>query len=139
MTVEPQHTTVLKVATMPNGVKDVADLLQSENGPAMYEAMIRNARPATSWMIDHLDTRHDLTQPQGKVDACADIVDVLLGQPPVARAAYVKELSEKLGVPERDLRMQLNESVLERGLYYDRHPQERPVEIPRLEDVLDLS
>ena len=50
----------MRVAQIPRPYKDVDDLLRSEDGDAKYEAMIRGALPAPAWMIDKLDTRHDL-------------------------------------------------------------------------------
>jgi DNA primase len=126
MNEQTQHSVVLKVATMPTGIKDVADLLNSPGGAARYEQMIRDAKPHVSWMIDHLDHRHDLASPVGASDAAADIVDVLLGQPPVARARYVRELAAKLGEDERTIRQTLNDVLRERGEYYRNNPEQKP-------------
>lgn len=124
-----QHEIRVKVAEYPSGFRgDVADLLNLPGGPEMFGAMIRNARPGPSWMIDHLeDVRgHDLTTLEGTVDACEDMIDTLLRQPPIARSAYVRELAQKLEVPEREIRQTLNQVVAERGAYYEQHPEERP-------------
>lgn len=122
----------LKVAEYPAGFQgDVADLLNTPGGSEAFGQMIRNARAGPSWMIGNVGdipgvTEHDLTTLAGQVDACEDMVDVLLRQPPIARSAYVRELAEKLAVPEREIRQTLNEVLAEREEHYQRHPEERP-------------
>ena len=131
----------VKVAEYPEGFQgDVADLLNTPGGPAAFGAMIRNARPGPLWMIDHLeDTRgHDLSSAYGKDRAAADLVDVLLAQPPIARAEYVRALAARLEVDEREVRQTLNEVLRERGEYYRVHPAEQPVAPPSLIDQLEL-
>jgi hypothetical protein len=90
--------------------------------------MVREARDSTVWMIQHLDDvrGHNLADIHGKAAAAVDMVDVLLAQPPVARAEYVRVLAAKLGVGEREVRQTLNEVVRDRGDYYRQHPEERP-------------
>lgn len=119
--------TIIKVATLPKGVKDVDDLLSSDGGDTAYELMIAEAKPAPSWMISNLDQRHDLTTPYGAADACEDMVDVLLRQPPVARARYVRELAAKIGEDERTVRQTLNEAIRDRDAHYREHPEDRPL------------
>jgi DNA primase len=118
----------VKVAELPRGVKDVADLLNTPGGGEAFGAMIRNARDGPLWMIDHLeDVRgHDLTTLQGTVAACEDMVDTLLRQPPIARSAYVRALAQKLEVPEVEIRQTLNQTLAERAEHYQRHPEDRP-------------
>lgn len=122
------HRVTVKVADIPQPYKDVAELLVSSDGPAKYEAMIRNARPGLSWMIAHLDDVHhrNLKTLEGTVLACEDMVDALLNQPPIARGQYVRELSEKLQVPEREIRQTLNQVIRERTKHYEQHPEDRP-------------
>jgi DNA primase len=125
----------VKVAEYPEGFRgDVADLLSLPDGPALFGQMIRNARPGPSWMISHVDEvmGHDLTTTRGQVDACEDMVDVLLRQPPIARSKYVRELAEKLEVPEHEIRQTLNEVVRERRAYYAEHPEDQPRPNPEL-------
>jgi DNA primase len=118
----------VKVAEFPRGYKDVADLLNTPGGGEAFGAMIRNARDGPLWMIDHLeDVRgHDLTTLKGTVDACEDMIDTLLRQPPIARSVYVRELAQKLEVPEREIRQTLNQVLAERAEHYERHPEDRP-------------
>jgi hypothetical protein len=118
----------VKVAELPRGVKDVADLLNTPGGGEAFGAMIRNARDGPLWMIDHLeDVRgHDLTTLQGTVAACEDMVDTLLRQAPIARSAYVRALAEKLEVPEIEIRETLDEVLEQRAAYYQQHPADRP-------------
>lgn len=119
----------LKVAEYPEGFQgDIADLLNSPGGGEAFGAMIRNARPGPSWMIKNLEEvrGHDLTTLQGTVDACEDMVDTLLHQPPIARAAYVRELAQKLEVPEAEIRQTLNQCLKERSEHYQQHPEDRP-------------
>lgn len=129
---KPPHVIEVKVAEIPKPYHDICDLLNAEGGDAMYEAMIANARPGPSWMIDHLDDvrGHDLTRLSGTVEACEDMLDTLIRQPPIARSVYVRELAEKLEVPERDIRQTLNAALLERENYYRQHPDERPKPAP---------
>jgi hypothetical protein len=96
-------------------------------GDAAYERMIAEAKPAPSWMISNLDQRHDLRSIKGAVDAVEDMVDVLLRQPPVARARYVRELAAKLGEDERTVRQTLNEAIRDRDAHYQAHPEDRPL------------
>ncbi len=126
------HRVNVRVAEIPRPYKDVADLLASNDGAAKYEAMIRNARPGQSWMIAHLDDvrGHDLTTLEGTVRACEDMVDSLLNQPPIARGQYVRELAEKLEVPEREIRQTLNQVLRERATHYEEHPEDRPKPAP---------
>lgn len=131
------HPVSLKVAEIPAPHKDVAELLAVDGGEARYEAMIREARPGLMWMIDHLeDVRgHDLTTTEGLVNACEDLVDALLSQPPIARGQYVRELAQKMEIPEQDIRDTLGLVMKERGAYYRQHPEERPdvgMDIPTL-------
>lgn len=118
----------VKVAEFPRGYKDVADLLNTPGGGEAFGDMIRNARDGPLWMIDHLeDVRgHDLTTLKGTVDACEDMIDTLLRQPPIARSVYVRELAQKLEVPEREIRQTLNQVLAERAEHYERHPEDRP-------------
>lgn len=120
-------TAIIKVATLPSGIKDVDQLLNSPGGVARYERMIAEAVPAPSWMIGHLDQRHDLDTIKGAVDACEDMVDVLLRQHPIARARYIHELAAKLGEDEADVRRMLNEAIRDRDAYYREHPEDRPL------------
>jgi len=116
---------LLRVATFPNGIKDVDQLLNTEGGDARYERMIAEARPGMTWMIDHLDSPElhpgrDLSTPQGAQEAVEDIVDTLARQPAIARMRYVRELAVKLGMPEAQLRQALNETVRERRARHGR-------------------
>ena len=132
----------LRVMEHPPGYDDPADLfLRHPNPGEAWEKMIREAKPAVSWMISKLDARYDLESPTGASDACYDMVDMLLRHPPVARARYVRELAAKIGEDERTVRQTLNEIVKERGDYYAAHPEDVPViEQPKsLEELLDLS
>lgn len=140
-----KRTTVVRIMELKKeapGYKDPADLFENHPDPGpVWERMIANAKPATSWAIDHLDERHNLTTPNGASDACADMVDALLNQPPVARARYIRELAKKLGEDEHWIRATLNDAIRERGSYYEEHPDEEPSDgdLPNLEEVLDLS
>jgi DNA primase len=122
------HHVELRVAQIPAPSKDVAELLKREGGAAAYEAMIADARPGPSWLIAHLDdvAGHDLSTVQGEVAACEDMVDVLLRQHPIARSQYVRELAEKLGVGEHEIRQTLNQTVRDRQTFYAEHPEQRP-------------
>lgn len=126
------HRVNVRVAEIPKPYKDVSDLLSSEDGPARYEAMIREAKPGPSWMIGHIEDvrKHDLTTVTGTVAACEDMVDVLLGQSPIARGVYVRELAEKLDVPEREVRQTLNDVLKAREAHYAQHPADRPKPVP---------
>ena len=62
--------------------------------------------------------------------ACEDMVDSLLNQPPIARGQYVRELAEKLEVPEREIRQTLNQVLRERATHYEEHPEDRPKPAP---------
>ena len=119
----------LKVAEYPDGFDgDVADLLNTPGGPEAFGAMIRNARPGPSWMIEHVDDVGglDLSTVEGKVAATEDLVDMLLHQPPIAREKYVAELAEKLGCSQAAIKETLDETLALRRGYYIQHPQERP-------------
>lgn len=128
----PTHPVEVRVAQIPPPNKDVAELLQSTDGDAQYETMIREARPGPSWMIAHLDDvrGHDLNTLQGEIAACEDMVDVLLRQHPIARSRYVRELAAKLGVGEREIRQTLNQALREREAYYTANPEQRPKPVP---------
>lgn len=117
---------VIKVATLPAGVKDVDELLNTAGGDAAYERMIVEAVPAPSWMIGHLEQRHNLTTPNGAEAACEDIIDVLLRQHPVARFRYARELAQILDVPIESVDDMLQNVVLERLAYWRAHPDEKP-------------
>jgi hypothetical protein len=119
--------TIIRVATLPTGIKDVDQLLSADGGDAQYERMVAEAEPAPLWMIHHLEQRHDLGTVQGAVDACEDMVDVLLRQPPVARARYVRELAAKIGEDEHTVRQTLNEAIRDRDQHYQAHPEDRPL------------
>lgn len=121
----------LKVAEFPEGVKDVADLLNTPGGAEAFGAMIRNAKPGPSWMIENVGSipdvsEHDLTTLDGKVDAAEDLVDILLHQHPIAREKYVKELADRLKCSEAAIKEMLDETLQIRQAYYQQHPQERP-------------
>jgi hypothetical protein len=128
----------VKVAEYPDGFGgDIADLLNTPGGPAAFGEMIRSARDGPVWMIEHLDDvrGHDLSDAVGKSAAAADMVDILLGQPPIARAEYVRALARKLQVDEREIRQTLNEVLADRGAYYGTHPEARPPSV----EVADLN
>lgn len=106
----------VRVAEIPRPYKDVAELLERDDGEARYEAMIREARPGLAWMIAHLDDvrGHDLASLEGTIAACEDLVEILVQQHPIARGHYVREFAARLGVDEREVRQALNEAVLRR-------------------------
>lgn len=122
---------VIKVATLPAGVKDVDDLLKLDGGDQAYERMIAEAKPAVSWMIDNLHQRHKLDEPQGAANGVEDLVDVLLRQHPVARFRYARELAARLDVPIEGVWESLQDAILDRERYWQAHPNEKPALPPR--------
>lgn len=121
----------LRVAEFPEGVHDVADLLNTPGGADAFGAMIRNAKPGPSWMIANVGdvpgvSEHDLTTIDGKVAATEDLIDMLLRQPPIAREKYVVELAEKLECSIEAVKETLDETLAMRRGYYAQHPKERP-------------
>lgn len=111
-----RHRTRVRVAQIPRPHKDVADMLAAPGGAQAYERMIAEAKPGPAWMIDNLETHgYTLTTPEGQQDAVDAMLATLLSLPRIERGAYVRQLAERLEIPETELRMALNEAWQRNG------------------------
>lgn len=109
------HRVRLKVATIPKPYKDVDELLRTAGGSA-FERMIAEAQQAPAWMIDNIDSHgYDLTTIEGKQDVADAMLDTFLSLPAIERGGYIRRLSERMEIPERELRAALNEQYVLRG------------------------
>lgn len=78
----------VRVARMPAGVKDVADLLR-QGRDAEYERMIAEAAPAVAWMVEH--------PPERNSRQFGLLGETLARLDEVSREAYVRRMAECLG------------------------------------------
>lgn len=124
---------LLKVMEHPAGYDDPADLFLRHPEPeAAWERMVAEAKPAPTWLIGKLHERHDLETVRGQLDACEDMVDVLVRQHPVARHIYARQLAAELGATVESVYEMLSTVVAERQAYWREHPHERPGPPPRV-------
>jgi hypothetical protein len=125
--------TALRIAEVPEPYDDPADLFaRAPNPGALWERMIAEAKPAPTWMIGKLGTRHDLETVRGQINACEDMVDVLVRQHPIARHVYARQLAAELAAPLESVYEMLDVAVRERLVYWREHPAERPGPPPRV-------
>lgn len=121
-----EHRVRLKIATIPEPAKDIDELLRTQ-GDVAYERMLADARHAPAWMIDNIE-RHpnmavDLTTAEGKQDA-ADALEITLSSLPlVERYIYVRQLAERLEIPEDVMRQALNDAFKRRTQREATHPR----------------
>jgi ribosomal protein L37AE/L43A len=119
---------VMRIMQMPKEHKDAADLfLNAPNAGEIWERMVREAKPAMSWMIEHLDKRFDLTTPSGKAEAATGMLDMLVHQPPIERGYHVRELAQKLEAHEDDVREHLNDLFLKMPVQAEPVMRRKPI------------
>ena len=111
----------------PPGYKDANDLFtRAENAGAIWERMIRDAKPSATWLIDGLSGKHDLSTAGGKCDAAADMFTMLLGMTPIERDHYTAQLAITLDVERHALRQHLNELYLQWRAEEHAQPERKP-------------
>jgi DNA primase len=95
----------LRVATLPQG-KDPDEVIREE--PDRWPEYIAAAQPIVGFLIQSLTAELDLDTPVGKTEATRRLLPVLESIPdPVARAAWISELSDLIRVDPRTLAARL--------------------------------
>jgi DNA primase len=120
----------VRVAAIPRGYKDVADLFErgGQAAGALYERMLETAVPAPAWAIDYAEQQVGGDSPEA-AQAMADfLVDYLALLPPVLRDRYVRLLAERIGVSYEAARKELNDVYRRRN---------QPVPLPVSPDDVD--
>jgi DNA primase len=124
----------VRVATIPRGYKDVADLFEcgGEAAGALYERMIETAVPAPAWVIDYAVREVGDISPEGAQAIAEMVVEYLASLTPVLRDRYVRVMADKIGVSYEAARRQLND-------VYRRNNQPVPIAAGRKRVVVDLG
>jgi hypothetical protein len=91
----------LRVARIPLGAKDVAELLGRPGGDLAYERMIAEAQVAVAWMVDQHPAPG--SHRWGLLGRALERLDA------VERAAYARLLAQHLDVPEAAIRAALDD------------------------------
>lgn len=102
----------MRIARMPHGAKDVADLLQ-QGRDAEYEAMIAEAQDAVGWMVDNPPEEHSSNF--GLLGRTLAELDE------VHREVYCRRLADKLGVPPETVAETLADYLGTRADAIERH------------------
>ena len=116
----------IKIATIPQPYKDVAELLDSDGGDAKYEHMVATATPAMYWMIEHISDKYDLSAPAGLVRACDYVLEFMVQEHPAARAKYIEALAAKLEVPEQSVWEAFSDMLNKLNTHYRQQPNPTP-------------
>lgn len=116
----------IKVANMPDGVKDVAELLNSDGGEQAYERMIAEAQPAMVWMVEHIAEKYELESLDALEKACDFLVQFLVAEHPVARAKYIEQIAAKLDAPPESVWEAFFDMLDRLTKHYVKHEQQKP-------------
>lgn len=104
----------LKVVTLPEGVKDPDELIQSD--PVLWKKHIENAQDAVSWTLKHYESLYDKTTAEGKRQLSSKALGVIKGlQDPVEREHHIGVLAEQLNVSTQSLLQKLQQTKASRG------------------------
>lgn len=85
------------------GGKDPAEVIQSRGRDALAAALAA-ARGRVTFVLEEAVSGGRAETPEGKAEVAREVLSVLAEEAsPVARAAYLREVAERLGVPEESL------------------------------------
>lgn len=100
--VQQQADAGLLVAALPFG-KDPDDLIR--NDAERWQELIEGARPYIDFWLERIAANHDLTSPQGKAAAAAEMMRLVgVIDDPVIRSHYLQKAARLTQVPEDELR-----------------------------------
>ncbi len=99
----------LKVVTLPDGVKDPDELIQSD--PVLWTKQIESAVDAVSWTLRRYEQQYDKTTAEGKRQLSTKALAVINGlQDPVEREHHLKSLAKDLDVSFSSLTAKLGQT-----------------------------
>jgi DNA primase len=99
----------VNAASLPTGSDP--DAFIKQQGAEAFTAEINKSKPLMEFIIDNAVAEHDLSTIQGKVDCVNSVLPFLARiENSVERGEYVKLLSEKASVPEKDIQTDLGRS-----------------------------
>jgi DNA primase len=92
----------LKVLALP-GAKDPDELIRSD--PHTWPSLVKAALPVIEFVLQRLESRHDLKTAQGKAAAADEIAEVLAGiANPIEQDSYTNDVAARLGVDPEAVR-----------------------------------
>lgn len=85
----------LKVISMPSGIKDPDELIQSD--PETWQKISKKAEDAVSWTLNKYQSQYDKNTAEGKRQLSSKALDVIKGlSDPVEREHHIKQLAVAL-------------------------------------------
>jgi DNA primase len=91
----------VRVASLPEG-RDVDEILLEE-GPAAFEAVLRDTKDVLAFKLECLRGRVDLSTPAGRARAAESLVQTVTRVPSIVeRDQYLREIAQRLGGVETE-------------------------------------
>jgi len=103
----------LKVVTMPDGIKDPDELIQSD--AKMWNKQIEQASDAVTWILHRYESQYDKSSAEGKRQLSGKALEVISGlKDPVEREHHIRSLAKNLDISISSLvaKLQLNKKPL---------------------------
>lgn len=99
----------LKVISMPEGVKDPDELIQS--GSEVWRTQIESAKDAVTWILHRYDSEYDKSTAEGKRQLSTKALAIIRGLgDPVEREHHLRELAKHLDVSVQSLLAKLQQT-----------------------------
>lgn len=96
----------IKVVSLPDGVKDPDELIQSD--PKQWQYQIDHADDATTWTLKRYESTYDKTTAEGKRQLSTKALAIIRGlQDPVEQEHHLNALSALLGASVESLSLKL--------------------------------
>lgn len=115
----------VKVLKM-TGAKDPDEFIKSY-GAKKFEDLLNGSRTKFDYNVERVFAKHDITTPQGRIEACAELCGVIAGfSSKTEREVYISELSKRLEIPADTIRSDL-EHKLSRKRYEEKKEESKAV------------
>ncbi|MGH9760100.1 MAG: DNA primase, partial [Blastocatellia bacterium] len=108
----------VNVLTMPTD-EDPDEYVRS-HGSASFKALFMTAKPYIEFVVDRAVAGHQVSRPQGKVDAINEILPHLVRMPDkIGRADYAEQIADRLKIDSRIIREELKRAATSRNTSLD--------------------
>ena len=115
----------VKVLKM-TGAKDPDEFIKSY-GAKKFEDLLNGSRTKFDYNVERVFAKHDITTPQGRIEACAELCGVIAGfSSKTEREVYISELSKRLEIPADTIRSDL-EHKLSKKRYEEKREESKAV------------
>lgn len=115
----------VKVLKM-TGAKDPDEFIKSY-GAKKFEDLLNGSRTKFDYNVERVFAKHDITTPQGRIEACAELCGVIAGfSSKTEREVYISELSKRLEIPADTIRSDL-EHKLSKKRYEEKKEESKAV------------